>query len=90
MNDTDYGIDHAKHFESFKAQALCKLLTSDYKPVDTKDVIFAQHRLSKSQKQLLATVLDRQTELFDGKLGRYPNYLDHIISRRNSAIDCRK
>lgn len=60
MDDTDDRIDHAKHFESFKAQALSKLLASDYKPVDASDVIKEQHHLSPSQKHLLATVLSRK------------------------------
>ena len=46
MDDTDDDIFPGDHFESFKAQALKKLLASDYKAVSINDVIASQHHLS--------------------------------------------
>ena len=78
MDDMDDGIDPDEHFERFKAQALQKLLASDYKAVNIDDVIAPQHHLSDSQIQLLGNVLNQHVDLFNGNLDHYPNYLTHV------------
>lgn len=57
MDDTDDGINPYQHFKSFKAQALRKLLASDYRFITIDNVIASQHHLSDPQKKLLATVV---------------------------------
>ena len=54
------------------------ILVSKYESVNTDLVAQAQHHLSKSQCQELATLLRKFTKLFSGKLGLYPYRKVHL------------
>ena len=85
LDDTNDEIFPTQHFESFKTQALKKLLDSDYKKVDIADVVTSQKHLTSDQQAKLANVLIQYTSLFDGTLGHYPNYLAQVELLPNST-----
>ena len=78
LDDTNDEIFPSQHFESFKTQALKKMLASDYKKVEIGDVVSSQKHLTSDQQTKLANVLNQYTSLFDGAFGHYPNYLAKV------------
>ena len=61
-----------------------------YQVVSTEEVISQQDQLSAEQKQKLKSVLDKQTVLFDGKLGHYTGDKVHLESIDNYTLSWKR
>ena len=69
--------------EEFEEESM--LLERSYSNVEPSEVVEKQNHLSKNEKEILSKTLGSHRKLFDGKLGKVPNYKFKIELKPNST-----
>ena len=70
--------------EEFEEESML-LLERSYSNVEPSEVVEKQDHLSKNEKEILSKTLGSHRKLFDGKLGKVPNYKFKIELKPNST-----